>query len=552
MKKIIIIGIITILLLLTTFGQGAEEGSNSKPVQEIPDMDFIEGYGNLSFVTFETDEACEGYTLINKIGNIDGSAKLIDMNGKKVNSWTGFFPSVVSFPAKMLSNGDIIVGKTPTLIPWIIFLLFGEDAGHAFAYNQYVIQMDWNGTEKWSFNNWDEIMFYGINIGMAARQHHDFQRDGNPVGYYAPGQDFVTNGNTLILAKKDLINSSISNTELHDDVIYEVDWNGEFTGFIWYGNEHFEEFGFDESAKASISSFPGLDLPTVDWCEDVELQEFSEGDYLHINSISRLGINKWYNEDPELYSYFHPENIILDSRHGNFIAIIDHLTGNVVWRVGPDYSENTLEGQNIGQIIGPHNAHMIPNGLPGEGNILLFDNGGAAGYGDVAGQPNKFRNYSRIIEFNPVTLEIVWEYSNAKSEYADETFRHYWKTVTKGENHHFFSPYVSSAQRLINGNTLITEGFASRVFEVNSNGNLVWEYAPANYLEKLLTPIFYRAYRVPPEWVSENIENYDLWENIYQNVNSAPYQNTQSTTTEELLENQESHSNSNSSPINYR
>ena len=34
----------------------------------------------------------------------------------------------------------------------------------------------------------------------------------------------------------------------------------------------------------------------------------------------------------------------------------------------------------LGQIIGQHNPHIIPKGLPGAGNLLVFDNGGASGY----------------------------------------------------------------------------------------------------------------------------------------------------------------------------
>lgn len=59
------------------------------------------------------------------------------------------------------------------------------------------------------------------------------------------------------------------------------------------------------------------------------------------------------------------------------------------------------------------------------------------------------RDFSRVIEFNPVTLEIVWEYT-----YSGKVF--------PSENP-FYSAYISSAQRLPNGNTLITEGAWSRV-----------------------------------------------------------------------------------------
>jgi hypothetical protein len=118
--------------------------------------------------------------------------------------------------------------------------------------------------------------------------------------------------------------------------------------------------------------------------------------------MSKLGKNKWYNAGDER---FNPENIMICSRHANIIAIICRETGEIVWKIGPDYSQKTEEGKKIGQIVGPHHAHMIPEGLPGAGNILVFDNGGFSGYG-ILGMPNKFRCYSRVIEINPYTLDI--------------------------------------------------------------------------------------------------------------------------------------------------
>ena len=40
----------------------------------------------------------------------------------------------------------------------------------------------------------------------------------------------------------------------------------------------------------------------------------------------------------------------------------------------------------------------------------------------------------------------------------------------------FFSPCISNAQRLPNGNTLINDGWFGRFFEVTSAGDVVWEY----------------------------------------------------------------------------
>jgi hypothetical protein len=40
----------------------------------------------------------------------------------------------------------------------------------------------------------------------------------------------------------------------------------------------------------------------------------------------------------------------------------------------------------------------------------------------------------------------------------------------------FFSPYMGSADRLDNGNTMITESAFGRLFEVTPGGETVWEY----------------------------------------------------------------------------
>src|SRR5438132_1456598 len=108
--------------------------------------------------------------------------------------------------------------------------------------------------------------------------------------------------------------------------------------------------------------------------------------------------------------------------------------------------------------------HLIPKGLPGAGNLLVFDNGGASIYGDgnpvaPTGANVVARINSRVLEINPVTFEKIWEYS-----------------ISGQERFLFASHYVSSAQRLPNGNTLIDEGADGRLFEVTSAKEIVWEY----------------------------------------------------------------------------
>ena len=88
------------------------------------------------------------------------------------------------------------------------------------------------------------------------------------------------------------------------------------------------------------------------------------------------------------------------------------------------------------------------------GNLLIFDNG-----------PHRRDHpapYSRVIEVDPRTSAIVWEY-------RDQSL------------FDFFSPYISGAQRLPNGNTLICEGCDGRIFEVTSDHQVVWEYVNPHF-----------------------------------------------------------------------
>jgi hypothetical protein len=106
--------------------------------------------------------------------------------------------------------------------------------------------------------------------------------------------------------------------------------------------------------------------------------------------------------------------------------------------------------------------------------------------------PNKFRDYSRVLEFDPLTLEVVWEYRLDKPGAGERKF---------------FSVFLGSAQRLPNGNTLVTEGVGGRVFELTPGKEIVWEY-----ISPFVGPApgganaVYRAYRVPREWLPARLE----------------------------------------------
>ncbi len=414
---------------------------------------------------------CEGYTLfsmgapyavaVQAILNPDGpgpGAILVDMQGSIVHQW----PSP-GFPALMLPGGSLLgtAGNFPNTLA-----------------TDELLQLDWDGEQQWSYSGWslDE------SGEPSARQHHDYQREGNPVGYYSPGQPALAEGRTLVLGHEDLVAPELYPEPMLDDVIYEVDWQGNPTGFEWRGIDHFDEMGFDAAMKETMYGAQAV-LGTFDW--------------LHLNSVSRLGENRWYDAGDER---FHPENILWSGRNTDTIAVISHDSGEIVWRVGPDYSEGRPE-HALGIIIGQHHAHMIPRGLPGEGNILVFDNGGQSAYRYRADDPvasTRQRPWARVLEFDPVALSPVWQFG------------------AQSGPEHMNSLAISSAQRLPNGNTLICVGLEGRIIEVTPDKQIVWTYhSPVE--GNPITSAIYRAYRIPPEWLpeGENIAGYRPWAEVY-------------------------------------
>jgi len=412
-------------------------------------------------IIYKPEKCFNGYTIFQ--ANEHG-ATLIDMNGGVVNHWKG----LQGFPNRLLPGGQVFGSR-------------GERNG-TFGWQDYkdLIQVDWDGNVLWEFKQNEYVEDPGYNGEWMARQHHDFQREGNSVGYYIPGvESKLDSGNTLLLVHKDVMNKEISLHKLLDDRIIEIDYEGNIL-WEWNCNEHFEEMGFDEIAKNSIARNPAL------------LGSVGLGDWMHINCMSVLGPNKWYEAGDER---FHPNNIIIGGRQTNIIAIIEKKTGKLVWKLGPDYT--TGKAKEIGQIIGQHHAHMIPQGLPGAGNILIFDNGGSAGFGlpnpfSLTGVNHLHRDYSRVLEIDPVKMEIVWQCRPMDLGYIQPMVAD-----------HFYSCFISGAQRLPNGNTLITEGSDGRLLEVTADHEIVWEYISPYFGTHIATNMVYRAYRYPYDYVPQ-------------------------------------------------
>ncbi len=172
------------------------------------------------------------------------------------------------------------------------------------------------------------------------------------------------------------------------------------------------------------------------------------GDVLHTNSIELL-----HREIPGVAP---AGSILVSFRALSRIAILDADASRVLFTWG----EGELQQQ--------HDARQLPNG-----NLMVFDNGIA-------------RRRSRAIELDPVTREIVWQYTD------DD----------------LFSRIRGGAQPLPNGNVLITESEEGHALEVTRGGELVWEYwnpdVRAGHPPR--RAVIYRLNRVPESYFDPSLE----------------------------------------------
>jgi hypothetical protein len=196
-------------------------------------------------------------------------------------------------------------------------------------------------------------------------------------------------------------------------------------------------------------------------------------DLFHINAIH-------YNPDLD--------QIVVSSQRFDEIMIIDHSTtieeaaghkggrwgkgGDILYRWGNP--ENYQRGDSTDHKLGgQHDVKWIDKNLPGEGHLLLFNNN----------VPFSKSGYSSVMEIAAPLKETGYALNN--DIYGPE--KPMWTYIAK-DTLSFYSPFISGAHRMSNGNTFITEGARGRFFEINNNGEVLWEY---------LTP--YAGYKRMPD-----------------------------------------------------
>jgi len=179
-------------------------------------------------------------------------------------------------------------------------------------------------------------------------------------------------------------------------------------------------------------------------------KKWDQGDFMHTNSLEVLD-GRLAKRIPA----FRKGNVLVSLRVPSVVAVIDLERGKVVWA-----------------FRGAFKHQHDPKILTG-GNMLLFDN---------LGSPLQ----SSVIEVDPRTRDVLWEFRGS-------------------EKIPFFSRSCGAAERLPNGNTLVTESDNGRALEITPEGTIVWEfYNPerAGDHRQYIATLF-ELLRLPPDLPTE-------------------------------------------------
>jgi Arylsulfotransferase (ASST)/Secretion system C-terminal sorting domain len=400
-----------------------------------------------------------GYTLIMPLGG--KQTYLIDACGREINRWNSDYnPGTVAY---LLENGDLLRANR---IPGQIGAVGGGG----------VERRDWDGNLLWHYE------YLTVNY----TQHHDIR--------------LLPNGNILLLAREKKTKAEciaagrdttmLTNNGLLIDYIVELQPIGADSGAIvweWHMWDHMiQDFDPSKANYGVVADHPEL--------LDINAAASTVPDWTHCNTVA-----------------YHPgfDQIIINSRNLSEFWVIDHGTttaeaaghsggtrgmgGDYLYRWGNpvNYGRGTVADQ---QIWLPHDPHWIEDGLPGAGQILIFDNGD----GRPAGQ------YSTVVAITP-PVDAQGNYSiNPTQPFPPAAPTWVYQAPNPTD---FFSWNISGAQRLPNGNTHICEGATGRIFEVDSLGHKRWEYiVPLSSGVPLAQGIFptnnqsFRSYRFGPDF----------------------------------------------------
>jgi hypothetical protein len=419
-------------------------------------------------------KAFQGYTLLAPMTST--KTYLIDMKGRVVRTWESeYTPAMTAF---LLENGNLLrpaaqrkgkggfggpkgKGKGGFGGGW------GPGAGGR------VQEFTWDGELVWDFEFSND----------KRLPHHDITR--------------LPNGNILMIVwdrktAKEAIAAGRKpenvGTHLLPDSIVEIKKTGKTTGEVvweWRLWDHLiQDHDPGKANFGKVAEHPELVDINYTGQDVVGGIIAKKGGLDKLKGIGYVGGPMGKGRNPD-WTHFNAvaynaelDQIVLSVHAFSEIWVIDHSTktaeaashkggrsgkgGDLLYRWGNPaaYRAGTATDR---RLFAQHSAHWIPKGLPGAGNLLVFNNGGGRPDGsyssvdEIVLPVDKRGNYARPSGKAYGPDAPVWSYSAPKKS-------------------DFFSMLISGAHRLPNGNTLICSGVNGTVFEVTADRKMVWKY----------------------------------------------------------------------------
>ncbi len=379
-----------------------------------------------------TSDSFEAYTLF----TLYTETYLINNCGEVVNQWSSSYPP--GNAVYLLENGNLLrAGRTESSD-----IVMGGAGGRVELYN------------------WDGDLIWGIDYDTPnKRQHHDVFP--------------MLNGNILILAATVLSQqeaiqagrdpNNMTESTLYNEQIIEIEPIGtDSYNILWEWNliDHIiQDFDVSQDNYGTVNLNPQLlDINFVNGLS-------GGANWIHANSIQ-------YDETLD--------QIIFNSRNLSELYIIDHSTttleasshsgglyskgGDFLYRWGNPQAYRQ-GSENDRKLYGQHYPHRIKEGYVDSRKIILFNNGNG-----------RLPAFSEVFIFDP-PMDSPGVYSLIDDSNYGPLNPEYIYT----NSNDFYSAILSSAQRLVNGNTLICEGRTGELIEIDQNDNIVWNYvSPVN------------------------------------------------------------------------
>ncbi|MCK5743917.1 MAG: aryl-sulfate sulfotransferase [Caldisericia bacterium] len=413
--------------------------------------------------------AFEGYTLFAPLSTTN--TYLINMEGETIHTWEGGANPGNS--VYLLENGNLLRTESSRTKG-------NQDFPKGGAGGK-VKMINWDGEIVWEF----------VHSSPDYLLHHDVE--------------VLPNGNILMIAweripKEQAISAGINpifitNNHIFADKIIEVKPDYKNSGgeivWEWHMMDHVIQ-DFDNTKENYGRVFRHPELLDLNFMASDLVSEKRSADWTHLNAID-------FNSELS--------QIAVSSPHMAEIYIINHNTtteeaesntGDFLYRWGNPMAYRAGNEKDR-TLFFQHDIQWIPEGFPGEGNLLVFNNG-------MRTEPRK---YSTIDEFSPEIAEDgTYIINNHKFTPKSSSWNY-----TANPKEDFYSSHISGTQRLPNGNTLICSGEGGIFTEVTADGKTVWEYVnpfaptPKGKKKGGMNNSVFRCYRYAPDYPGLRFDN---------------------------------------------